>query len=79
MKETQLREAVPPPPPPPPKVNRQGAADYVGASYATMCSWATKGGGPPFIKVGAKVWYLISDLDEWIASRRVRCASEIDD
>lgn len=63
----------------PVKLNRHDAAEYVGVSYATLCTWASIGGGPPYIRAGRKVWYLQRDLDAWIDSRRVSIAAELDD
>jgi len=63
----------------PAKLTRREAADYIGVRYPTLCTWATTGGGPPFLKVGAKVVYLQRDLDEWLASRRVTCTAELND
>jgi hypothetical protein len=64
---------------PPVKLTRRDAADYIGVSYPTLCTWATTGGGPPYLKVGAKVIYLQRDLDDWLASRRVTCTAELND
>jgi len=61
----------------PAKLTRREAADYIGVRYPTLCTWATTGGGPPFLKVGAKVLYLQRDLDDWLSSRRVRCTAEL--
>ena len=61
------------------KLNRREAAEYIGASYPTLCTWASVGGGPPYIKVGRKVVYMRSDLDAWMDSRRVTCTAELAD
>ena len=59
-----------------PRLNRAEAAEYIGVSVPTLASWATRGGGPTFVKSGARVVYLTSDLDEWINARRVSCTAE---
>ena len=64
---------------PPAKLNRADAADYIGVQKSTLATWASTGGGPPFIKVGRKVVYLQTDLDAWIASRRVTFAAQLDE
>ena len=61
----------------PEKLNTIDAAAYVGAQPATLETWRCNGGGPAFIKVGRKVWYLRVDLDAWMQSRRVTCTSQI--
>lgn len=61
-----------------PRHTRKEAAQYLGASVATLATWATRGGGPAYIKVGRKVLYLQSDLDAWLNSRRVTCSAELD-
>jgi len=61
----------------PAKLNRAGAAEYIGCTPATLATWGSTGGGPAFIKVGRKVWYLVRDLDAWMQSRRVTFASQI--
>lgn len=62
----------------PAKLNRVDAAEYIGVATATLATWASTGGGPAFIKSGRKVWYLVSDLDAWMQSRRVTFASQLD-
>lgn len=54
---------------PPRKLTRIQAADYLGVRESTLRAWATRKQGPPIYRAGAKVWYLQSALDEWIASR----------
>jgi hypothetical protein len=58
----------------PDKMRRTEAADYCKAksgvgSYSTLLTLACKGGGPRYEKVGGKVFYYKSDLDDWLASR----------
>lgn len=36
---------------------------------ATLATWATRGGGPPFRKFGARALYTDADLDAWVESR----------
>ena len=39
--------------------------------YSTLAHWRSEGRGPRFVKLGAKVAYRGSDLNEWLASRTV--------
>ena len=41
-------------------------------SPSTLAHWRTEGRGPAFIKLGARVAYRGSDLNQWLASRTVR-------
>jgi hypothetical protein len=59
------------------RMNRACAAAYIGVAAPTLATWATRGGGPPFLKVGAKVVYLQTDLDHWMAARRISCTAEL--
>lgn len=57
-------------------LNTPQAAVYVGLSPATLETMRTRGGGPPFSKLGARVVYRRSDLDGWLEERRKRSTSE---
>ena len=46
------------------------AAAYLGLSAAYMNRLRTQGGGPAFHKVGTRVLYRPSDLDDWLSSKR---------
>lgn len=52
------------------------AATYVNQSPATMASHRSCGIGPVFVKLGNRVFYRRGDLDDWIASRRVRSTAD---
>jgi hypothetical protein len=59
-----------------PWLRRPQAAAYVREKHGQPCeksaleTYATRGGGPKFRKVGSAVLYHIGDLDEW-ANRRL--------
>jgi excisionase family DNA binding protein len=56
-----------------PLLDRAKAADYLGVSRGTLEVWASTGRwNLPFIKVGARAKYRLSDLDAWLR-RRSRC------
>jgi predicted DNA-binding transcriptional regulator AlpA len=67
----------------PPAVMRTAdAAAYVGLPANTLEKARVTGDPcmPPFIRLGSRaVGYLVKDLDDWLASRRVRSTSEICD
>ena len=47
--------------------NNSAAADHMGIAAATLQYWRTTGAQKiPFIKVGGRVLYRISDLDQWL-------------
>lgn len=44
------------------------AAERLRNSTVTLARWRTKGGGPPFKKVGGKVLYALTDLEAFEAA-----------
>ena len=52
------------------------AAEYVGLSTSMMAKLRCLGGGPAYHKLGRAVRYRQDDLDNWLATRRVRNTSE---
>jgi hypothetical protein len=49
---------------------RIDAADYLRLSPRTLEKWAVTGEGPPYIRVGSRIQYLLDDLNDWLMSRR---------
>ena len=50
--------------------NSLNAADYIGIPANTLQHWRTTGAQQiPFIKVGRRVMYRVSDLDKWLDQR----------
>ena len=45
-------------------------ATYLGVPPATLDTWASRGGGPPFHKVGVHRRYAPADVKEWLRTRR---------
>ncbi len=45
------------------------AAEYLGLSPATLETLRSRGGGPPFVKLGRRVVYRQVDLDRWLEER----------
>jgi predicted DNA-binding transcriptional regulator AlpA len=54
----------------------EAASKHVGLSVSTLNKLRVFGGGPVFLKLGRRVVYDISDLDEWLASKRRRSTSD---
>lgn len=48
------------------------AAAYLGLSPKTLETLRTRGGGPPFLKLGRRVVYRKADLDTWLDTAKVR-------
>lgn len=69
----KIRHAVKPPE----KLRREDAAEYLGVEKSTLDTWACRGKGPEFCKVGGKVWYFVDDLDAWLKSRKTNCSSAL--
>lgn len=45
------------------------ASEYLGLQPVTLECWRSRGGGPPFVKMGRAVRYRSEDLDAWVDSR----------
>lgn len=45
-------------------------ARLTGLALGTLMNWRSQRIGPPFIKLGRKIWYDARDLDAWVNSRR---------
>lgn len=58
-------------------LKRQQAAEYLNVKRSTLEAWATRGGGPAFVKLGRAVRYRISDLEKFIESRIRQNTSEV--
>jgi hypothetical protein len=57
--------------------NNLNAADYIGIPANTLQYWRTTGAQQiPFIKVGRRVMYRISDLDAWLAQHTYKHTGE---
>lgn len=55
-------------------VTTEEAAQIVGKSVASLETWRSRGGGPPFIRTGARkgIKYKVCDLHEWMGIRKRR-------
>jgi hypothetical protein len=48
------------------------AAVYIGVAPTTLKKWRVTGAGPPYVRVGSKVVYMIEDLHAFLRARRVK-------
>ncbi|MBU9247800.1 helix-turn-helix transcriptional regulator [Burkholderia multivorans] len=56
---------------------REVAARYGDqVSVRTLSNWRWSGTGPEFIKIGGKVLYKLSDLEQWEESRKASSTSK---
>lgn len=53
------------------------AAAYLRLSPATLATWRSRGGSPPFSKLGSRVVYRRTDLERFALERRLRSTAEI--
>ena len=51
-------------------LDTKAAAERIGLAPATLETKRSRGGGPPYLKLGAKVVYSEEELERWLAARR---------
>ncbi|ALU40952.1 hypothetical protein AS188_00415 [Kocuria flava] len=51
-------------------------AKHLHSAPATLAQWRYRGKGPKFVKVGRKVLYRASDVNDWIAAQTVQGTAE---
>ena len=57
-------------------LTRVQAAQYLNLKKSTLDAWATRGGGPAFVKFGRYVRYRKQDLDAFVEGRLVSSTSQ---
>jgi hypothetical protein len=57
-------------------LNVVGAAAYTSLSKSFLSKRRTYGGGPLYIKVGARVVYDQHDLDQWLQNKKLANTSQ---
>ena len=57
-------------------LNSAQAAQYLNVSQSMLAKRRLSGDGPRYSKLGKRVVYEVTDLDQWIADRRHRSTSE---
>jgi predicted site-specific integrase-resolvase len=58
------------------RMNPLNAANYMGLSPKTLEKWRMEGIGPNFVKLGGRVFYFKSDLDEYLSGRVVSSTAQ---
>lgn len=58
------------------RLNTKQACNYCGLGYSTLNKLRLYGGGPKYIKIGARVIYDTADLDAWLAAHQRRNTSQ---
>lgn len=53
------------------------AAERLNLSTVTLARWRMRGGGPAFVKLGARVMYPLDELEAWVA-RQLRTSTSDD-
>lgn len=53
-----------------PLLTPEEAAEFLRTKPRTIERWRHAGGGPPFLKIGRRVCYRLSDLEGWLAQQR---------
>lgn len=62
-----LREySRPPVPVTSPLLSTDATSLYLQVHPRTLVSWRVEGGGPPYARVGRRVFYRQTDLDQWL-------------
>ncbi len=60
-------------------LNADETADYLNLSTSTLAKMRLSGKSPKYIKMGRRIAYRISDLDEWVEAQSYRSTSEYPD
>jgi hypothetical protein len=50
-------------------VNTEELAAHLDVAEQTLCHWRCRREGPPFIKVGRRIRYRVSDVEDWLKGR----------
>jgi predicted DNA-binding transcriptional regulator AlpA len=58
------------------KRDTRGQAQRIGMKPKTLDNWRSKGGGPPYLKLGSRVIYDDDEVDAWLAARRRTSTSD---
>jgi predicted DNA-binding transcriptional regulator AlpA len=53
------------------RLNEDEAAEEIGVTKGTLANWrSVQKKGPPYLKVGRRVEYIQSDIDDWRKAQR---------
>ena len=61
---------------PAPLIRETEAARILDVSPMTLRHWRSAGTGPSYVKIGGRVRYRTSDLDDWIEAQVIAPAGE---
>lgn len=56
------------------RLRPQEAAEFLGIKVNTLSSWRTQSSrqlGPPYLKMGSRCFYVLSDLKEWLKNCKI--------
>jgi predicted site-specific integrase-resolvase len=53
-------------------IGRAELAEELGVTPDTLARWATRGTGPPLVKVGRRVFYRRRSVERWLAESERR-------
>ncbi|MEP6632739.1 MAG: hypothetical protein ABJA62_00875 [Luteimonas sp.] len=51
------------------RLNTRRAAKYIGVSKRTMEYWREDEVGPPYLRIGYKIWYELPALNKWVSEQ----------
>ncbi len=57
-------------------LSAKDVARVTGNSPITLARWRRQGDGPPFVKLGRKLWYPREPLEHWIKAREARSTAQ---
>ena len=57
-------------------VEREDLAAELDVTVRTLVRWASSGFGPPYVKIGRKVWYRRQAVDEWLRTMEAKGGPE---
>jgi excisionase family DNA binding protein len=60
-----------------PRLNVKEAAAYIPVAKSTLDKLRVAGGGPRYIRIGAKILYDVSDLDAWMENHKQANTADI--
>lgn len=50
-------------------ISAKQTARMLGVHPNTLCKWRIRGIGPRYMKIGQKIIYRVSDIDDWLGRR----------
>lgn len=57
-------------------ITPQQLADLVGVAVSTLKKWRSIGGGPPWVRIGRRIFYDLVEVEKWIDQNRFRSTAE---